>query len=111
MEKKQTSLQRMFEVLKTIEHEDLNNSQYSTFSVAEDEYVNTALYFGAEEDITLQDNCLYVCIWLDYYTWMIDNYAISGEDNNLPEPDIKLHVNSTDVNCKSEIFVYKFENK
>lgn len=103
MEKKQTSLQRMFEVLKTIEHEDLNNSQYSTLSVAEGEYVNTTLYFGAEEDITLQDNCLYVCIWIDDYTII--------SESHLQEPDIKLHVNSTDVNCESEIFVYKFENK
>lgn len=102
MEKKQTSLQRMFEVLKTIEHEDLNNSQYSTLSVAEGEYVNTALYFGAEEDIILQDNCLYVCIWLD-------DYAAVNEDN-LQEPDIKLHVNSAGF-CESDIFVYKFENK
>lgn len=103
MEKKQTSLQRMFEVLKVIEHEDLNNSQYSVLSVAEGEFVNTSHYFGSEENITLQDNCMYIFIWLDDY--------VTISDGCLPEPDIKLHVDSQDLNYKGEIFVYKFENK
>lgn len=103
MEKKQTSLQRMFEVLKTIEHEDLNNSQYSTLSVAEGEYVNTSHYFGSEENTTLQDNCMYVFIWIDDFININEDY--------LQEPDIKLHVDSQDLNYKAEIFVYKFENK
>ena len=100
MEKKQTSLERMFNVLKLIEHEDLNNSQYSTFSVAKGENINTAFYFCAEEDIALQDNCMYVCIWIDDYTIISESY--------LQEPDIKLHVK--DVNCNAEIYVYKFPN-
>ena len=60
-------------------------------------------YFGSEENITLQDNCMYIFIWLDDYIIISEGY--------LPEPDIKLHVDSQDFNCKSEIFVYKFENK
>lgn len=103
MEKKQTSLQRMFGVLKTIEHEDLNNSQYSTLSVAEGEFVNTSHYFGSEENITLQDNCMYVFIWIDDFININEDY--------LQEPDIKLHVDSQDLNYKAKIFVYKFENK
>lgn len=103
MEKKQASLQRMFEVLKTIEHEDLNNSQYSTLSVAEGEFVNTSHYFGSEENITLQDNCMYVFIWIDDFININEDY--------LQEPDIKLHIDSQDLNYKAEIYVYKFENK
>lgn len=103
MEKKQTSLQRMFGVLKTIEHEDLNNSQYSVLSVAEGEFVNTSHCFGSEENITLQDNCMYVFIWIDDFININEDY--------LQEPDIKLHVDSQDLNYKAEIFVYKFENK
>lgn len=102
MEKKQTSLERMFNVLKLIEHEDLNNSQYSVLSVEKGECVNTSHYFGSEERITLQDNCMYVCIWIDDYAYI--------SESHLQEPDIKLHVNSTDVNCNTEIYVYKFQN-
>lgn len=102
MEKKQTSLEKMFNVLKLIEHEDLNNSQYSVLSVVEGEFVNTSHYFGSEERITLQDNCMYVFIWIDDFININEDY--------LQEPDIKLHVDSQDLNYKAEIYVYKFPN-
>lgn len=107
MEKKQTGLQRMFEVLKAIEHEDLNNTQYSTLNVAEGECANTADYFGSKENITLQDNCMYICIWTSEYD-AFDEY-------DFPQPDFTLLVITP--GCAQGIYTtqvvlcYKFENK
>lgn len=102
MEKKQTSLERMFNVLKAIEHEDLNNCQYSTLSVAKGEQVYTQAHLGTKERITLQDNCMYVFIWVDDYVNMSKDY--------LQEPDLKLHYSPKYTTEKAEIYVYKFPN-
>ena len=45
---------------------------------------------------------MYIFIWIDDFININEDY--------LQEPDIKLHVDSQDLNYKAEIYVYKFPN-
>lgn len=108
MEKKQTSLQRMFEVLKAIEHEDLNNSQYTTLDVAEGDYVNTASFFGSSESKVLDDNCMYIFIWVDGYKHETEDFPTP--DFTLTRDDILID-GAIDGDDSPIILGYQFENK
>lgn len=105
MKKKQSDLQRMFEVLEAIAHEDLNNTQYSTLSIGPNEQLSIKTYFGSEEkDYKMfQSNSLYVFIWLDD----------TMEKDNFPKPDftVESYEELCGTPCLTVIMCYQFENK
>ena len=96
MEKKQSDLQKMFMVLRAIEREDLDNSNFSTVDVADDEILDTAHYFKTK-DTKILSSGLYIIVWAD------DNINVY----KFPEPDFTLELEESD----EYIMGYQFENK
>lgn len=96
MEKKQSDLQKMFMVLRAIEREDLDNTNFSTVDVADDEILDTACYFKTK-DAKILSSGLYIIVWADDN---INRYKF-------PEPDFTLELEESD----EYIMGYQFENK
>lgn len=97
MEEKQNDLQRMFQVLRAIEHEDLNNTQYHIKEVLQGEVVNTTLYLGTVEERILSEG-YYIFIWVD----------VSMEEGDYPTPDQRLHIYGDQLHEDQIILVYHF---
>ena len=103
--KKQNDLYRMFKVIMAIEHDGLENSQYSTKEISQDEIVDTTLYLG-----TIQSRLLtygyYIFIWMDPYQWEDEE-----ERDNYPKPDHVFHIYRETPNQDQLVLIYKFNKR
>ena len=97
MSEKQNDLQRMFMVLRAIEREDLDNSNFSTVDIADGESLDTTQYFKTRDAKILQSG-LYIIVWADDN---INRYKF-------PEPDFTLELEESG---DEYIMGYQFENK
>lgn len=86
----------MFKVIMAIEHDGLENSQYSTKEISQDEIVDTTLYLG-----TLQSRLLtygyYIFIWME-----------EKERGYYPEPNLVLNTYGESYNQDKIVLIYKF---
>lgn len=77
-------IQKMFSILQAIEHEDLNNQQFCTYSVGGQEGICTDTVFGTEEKHELHPNRNYVAIFIE------DNDECAFGEQDFPPCDYKL---------------------
>ena len=100
--KNQNDLYRMFKVIRAIEHDGLENTQYSTKEISQDEIVDTTLYLG-----TIQSRLLtygyYIFIWMDPHQWMEET-----ERGYYPEPNLVLNTYGESPNQDTIVLIYKF---
>ena len=78
-------LQKMFSILSAIEHEDLNNQQFCTYEVGDQNGICTDTVFGTEEKHELHPNRNYVAIFIEY------NDECAFEEQDFPPCDYKLN--------------------
>ena len=101
----QNDLQRMFKVIKAIEHDDLNNTQYSTKEIFSGDWVDTTLYLGTVESRFLTEG-YYIFIWMGPYQWEDEE-----ERDNYPKPDLVLHIYGESPNQDQLVLIYKFNKQ
>lgn len=102
---KQNDLHRMFQVIQAIEHDDLNNTQYSTKEISQDEAVDTTLYLGTVESRYLTEG-YYIFIWMDPYQWVEEMER--GYYGPYPKPDLILHIIGNTSDQDQLVLIYKF---
>ena len=101
----QNDLQRMFKVIKAIEHDDLNNTQYSTKEISQDEIIDTTLYLGTMQSRLLTEG-YYIFIWMDPWVWVDEQ-----ERRYYPEPDLALNIYGESPNQDQIVLIYKFNKQ
>ena len=101
----QNNLQIMFKVIKAIEHDDLNNTQYSTKEISSGDIVDTTLYLGTVESRYLTEG-YYIFIWMDPDQWVEEM-----ERGYYPKPDLILHLYGDTPNEDQLVLIYKFNKQ
>lgn len=102
----QNDLQRMFKVIKAIEHDDLNNTQYSTLEISSYyDIVDTTLYLGTVESRLLTEG-YYIFIWIDPDQWVEET-----ERGYYPKPDHIFHIYGDTPNEDQLVLIYKFNKQ
>lgn len=105
---KQNDLHRMFQVIQAIEHEDLNNTQYSTKEISQDEVVDTTLYLGTVESRYLTEG-YYIFIWMEPYQWVEEMER--GYYGPYPKPDLILPMIGNTPHWDQLVLIYKFNKQ
>ena len=102
---KQNDLQRMFQVIQSIDYEGLDNTQYHTKEISSGDWVNTTLYLGTVESKDLTDG-YYIFIWMDPDKWVEEM-----ERGHYPKPDHILHTYGDTSDQDQLVLIYKFNKQ
>ena len=102
----QNDLQRMFKVIKAIEHDGLDNTQYSTLEMSKYDRIDTTLYLGTIESRLLTNEWYYIFIWMDPYQWEDEE-----ERGNYPKPDHVFHIYRDTPQNDQLVLIYKFNKQ
>ena len=100
---KQNDLQRMFQVIQSIDYEGLDNTQYHTKEISSGDWVNTTLYLGTVESRDLTEG-YYIFIWVSDYEEGVDN-------PKHPKPDLILHIIGNTPKEDQIVLIYKFNKQ
>ena len=106
---KQNDLQRMFQVIQSIDYEGLDNTQYHTKEISSGDWVNTTLYLGTVESRDLTEG-YYIFIWMDLDSWL-DLEIKLGSYGSYPKPDHLLHTYGDTSDQDQIVFIYKFNKQ
>ena len=101
----QNDLQKMFKVIKAIEHDDLNNTQYSTLGMSQYDRIDTTLYLGTVESRYLTEG-YYIFIWIDPDQWVKER-----KREYYPKPDHIFHIYGDTPNEDQLVLIYKFNKQ